>query len=379
MSFDDLDLARLRTRRSEKWTVPPDVLPLWVAEMDFDLAPPISAELHALVDRSDTGYAPSRPLVAAFAAFAARRYAWRVDGGRAWAAPDVMAAVDFALRRLTEPGDPIAFLTPAYPPFYVAVDALVRRVVGVPMLPDDARGWLIDLDALRAALRAGAKAILMCNPHNPTGRAFDRDDLQAVADLAAEFGVPVISDEIHAPLVLAGRHVAFEMVSDRCVCVHSASKGWNLPGLKAAIMVAGAGLVDELRGPAVEHLDQNAGIAGMIAGVAAFESGEPWLEELLEYLRGSHALLRELLPAALPGVRVTAADATYLMWLDLREVAGLGPHPATELLERARVRLEPGERFGAAYPGFVRLNLATSRPILREAVERIGNAVAAGR
>ncbi len=372
--YDALRLDELRRRASMKWTTyQPDVLPMWVAEMDFPLAEPIRRVLHELVDRGDTGYPAGGAHVEAFARFAARRYGWTFEPALASTMPDVMSGVEYAIDRLTEPGDPVAFLTPAYPPFFLSVAATRRTVAAVPMTGDAEAGWTIDGDALDATLRAGAKAVLLCNPHNPTGRVFEMDELRIVAELAARHGVPVISDEIHAPLILdpSTPHVPFAGLSSDCVCVHSASKGWNVPGLKAAIVVAGGrAIYDRLAGPDLDELSERAGMFGVAAGTAAFDEGEAWLSDTVGYLAGNHRLVAELLPEALPGAHVTRAEATYLAWLDLRGTAIAG-EPADVLLDKARVALVRGPNFGSPYHGFARMNLGTSRPIVQEALDRM--------
>ena len=378
--FDDLDLDVLRRRTSVKWTkYGPDVLPLFVAEMDFPLAEPIRRALHELIDRGDTGYPVSTAHNEAFARFAQRRFGWAVDPSLVSTVPDVMFGVEFAISQLTEPGDQIAFFTPAYPPFFVAVETTTRRVVaGVPLAGDVQHGATIDGDALDQTLRGGAKAILLCNPHNPTGRRFTRDELMVVAERADHYGVPVICDEIHSTLILdraTGGHIPFASLDAESaagsVCLHSASKGWNVAGLKAALLVAGsperhAGLDAK----SLYELDERAGIAGIAAGIAAFDEGESWLDDAVAYIAANHRFVQEALPSALPGAKVTRAEATYLAWLDLRE-AGLDGEPADVLLERAGVALVPGPNFGEQYTGWARMNVATSRAILEEGMSRI--------
>jgi cystathionine beta-lyase len=380
VSFDDLRLDDLRRRRSEKWTrYGPDVLPLFVAEMDFQLAEPIRRAVHELIDRGDTGYPAGRAHNEAFARFAERRFGWSLDPALVSTVPDVMTGVEFAISQLTEPGDPIVFFTPAYPPFFLAVETTTRRTVaGVPLAGDAQHGWTIDGDALARTLRAGAKAILLCNPHNPTGRRFTRDELMVVARLADQHGVPVICDEIHSMLVLdraAGEHVPFASLDAESaagsVCLHSASKGWNVAGLKAALLVAGSPQRHaSLDAQSLAELEERAGIAGVAAGIAAFDESESWLDEVVAYVAANHRFVQEAIPEALPGAKVTRAEATYLAWLDLRE-AGLDGEPADALLEQARIALVRGPSFGEQYTGFARMNLATSRPILEQAVSRI--------
>ena len=309
-AFDRIDLAALRRRTSLKWSeYGPDVLPLWVAEMDFPLAEPIRRALHELIDRGDTGYPVGPPHAEAFARFAARRYGWALDPGLAVTVPDVMTAVEYAIGVFTEPGDAVAFLTPAYPPFFVAVDATRRSVAGVAMARDADLGATLDLDELDRVVRGGATAILLCNPHNPTGRRFTGDELAGVAAVADRYGAMVISDEIHAPLVLdraAGGHIPFATLdaesAHRGVCVHSASKGWNLPGLKAAVLIAGGAETRvQLASPALDELTERSGIAGVAAGIAAFDEAEGWLDDTVAYIAGNHRLMQDRLPEALPG------------------------------------------------------------------------------
>jgi len=384
-AFDDLDLTRLQRRTSVKWTkYGPDVLPLFVAEMDFPLAEPIRRVLHEMVDLGDTGYPVGTAHVSAFARFAERRFGWALDADLAVTVPDVMTGVELAIAQLTEPGDPIAFFTPAYPPFFLSVESTRRAVAEVPLAGDAEVGWTVDGDALAATLRAGARAILLCNPHNPTGRRFTRDELGIVAELADRYGVAVISDEIHSTLILdgsAGPYVPFATLdaeaAARSVCLHSASKGWNLPGLKAAVLVAGGPATRKRFDPDVlAELEERAGILGVAAAAAAFDEAEDWLDDVVAYLAANHRLIQDELPRALPGARVTRPEATYLAWLDLRDVASLGDgEPADVLLDQARVALVPGPNFGDRYRGFARLNVATSAAILRTAIDRMGATV----
>ena len=214
---------------------------------------------------------------------------------------------------------------------------------------------------------------MLFRSHNPTGRVFTLDELRIVAELADRHGVPVVSDEIHAPLILdrSTPHVPFPALNANCVSVHSASKGWNVPGLKAATLIAGSrAIYNRLAGPVLEELGERAGMFGVAAGTAAFDEGEPWLDDTVDYLAANHRLVAELLPKVLPGARVTHAQATYLAWLDLRGT-GLAGEPADVLLEEARVALVRGPNFGAPYQGFARMNLGTARPIVEAALDRL--------
>ena len=371
------DLAALRQRRSMKWDdQPDDMRPLWVAEMDCSLAGPVQRALHAAVGRADTGYAqrPGRTAAAyaeAFAGFAARHWGWSVEPAHTVLMPDVMQGAVHALRALTRPGSPIVLTPPVYPPFFhhVAVD-LGRRIVEVPLLDGPDGGFRLDLDGIDAAFAGGAGGLLLCHPHNPTGTVFPATELAELASVAARHGARVVADEIHAPLVLgAGPFTPYLTVDPAAVAVHSGSKAFNLAGLKAALAVAGPDAAAELA-TVPEQVSVGAGLFGVLAGEAAYRDGDEWLGRLLAELRSNQELLDRLLADLLPEVRWTRPDATFLAWLDMREL-GLGSDPAAAMSEHARVALSRGPDFGTGGAGFARLNLATGPTLLTEAVTRL--------
>ncbi len=381
MSDDRVDAARAG-RTSAKWRAfPPDVMPLWVAEMDFPLAAPIAQALHAAIDRSDVGYRWAGDLPEAYAAFAARRLGWQPDPARVIVLGDILAAIAESLRRLTGPDDAVVITPPIYPPFFgVTRDIVQRPIVEVP-LADGA----LDLDGLEEAFRRPeVTAFLLSQPHNPTGAIVPLDTLATVAELARRHGVVVISDEVWTPLPLGGRSVPSylslgEELTGPDVALVSASKAFNLAGLKCAQVVAGsAELADRLRATIPVEVTYAAGQLGIIASVAAYREGDAWLDATLARITDNAALLGDLLRAQLPEVRYTAPQATYLAWLDCRDL-GLGDDPAAAFLEHGRVALNPGPDFGAPGRGFVRLNLATTPDVIEEAVERMSRAVAVAR
>lgn len=311
-----LPLAELRERSSEKWReYPADVLPLFVAETDFPLAPAISTALQRAVEIGDTGYIASRtPLAESFASFASRRYGWEPDHARMRSTADVSMGIVEILRRVTQPGERIVVTPPVYPPFYDLVAEAGAEVERVP-LRDTGTGWELDLDGIRTAFDDGATAILLCNPHNPTGTVHDRDSLAALAELADEFGVAVVSDEIHAPLAQPGTgFTPFLAVNDAAqrvgYAVVSASKAFNLAGLKCALMVTADDETSAVvRGLPVE-VEWRTGQFGLLAAVAAFsEESDAWLDGLLRTLDENRVLLEDLLAARLPGARYRLPDA----------------------------------------------------------------------
>ncbi|HEX3788934.1 MAG TPA: aminotransferase class I/II-fold pyridoxal phosphate-dependent enzyme [Pseudonocardiaceae bacterium] len=365
----------LRRRRSAKWrTYPADVLPLTVAEMDFGLAEPISAALREAVERSDTGYSMAEPdLGLAIAGFAADRWGWEIDPTAVAAVTDVGVGVVELLRVLTRPGDAVAISPPVYPPFFDWAPEAGARLLEVPLAHGE-DGWRLDLAALERAFATHPAVYVLCNPHNPVGRVHSPEELAALVRLARIYQVTLVSDEIHAPVVLPGATftplLSVPGAAEVAVSLLSASKAWNLAGLKCAAVVTGsarmAAVVDRFPPDAIWRI----GHFGVLATVAAFTEGQPWLDRLLGTLDQRRALLTELLRTRLPSVRWTPPQATYLSWLDC---AAIGPddQPRLRFLEHGRVALEPGPRFGAAGAGYVRLNFGTSAEILTEATARM--------
>jgi len=379
--FDAVDPAVKRASRGEKWaTYPPEVLPLWVADMDFAVAAPIRRVLQRAVETSDLGY-PIHPaptdLPDLFAARARERYGWEVEPRRVEVVTDVVQGMIVGVDRLSAPGDGVIVQTPVYPPFMRIVEETGRRFLENPLVPGP-QGFEIDLDGLRRAA-SEARVLLLCHPQNPTGRAFRRAELEAVAEVALSHGLFVVSDEIHADLVLSGeRFVPFASlapeVAARTLTLASASKAFNVAGLRTAVAVFGS---DEVRRRFLSlprHVRGGVSILGFEATRAAWREGGPWLEAVLEYLRGNRALVAEIVARDLPGVVYRPGEATYFAWLDCRAL-GLEPSPFRFFLDRARVALSDGLAFGRPGAGFARLNFATSRALLREALERMAKAL----
>jgi cysteine-S-conjugate beta-lyase len=390
--LEELTLRQLRLRTSMKWRAhPADVLPLWVAEMDVKLAPTVADALRRAVDIGDTGYPYGTALAEAVSEFASRRWQWHdLEVGRTAIVPDVMLGIVEMLRLVTDRGDAVVVNPPVYAPFYAFVSHDGRRVVEAP-LDDDGR---IDLGALEEAFaRAGAPSVrvayLLCNPHNPTGSVHTVDELRRVAELARRFGVRVVSDEIHAPVILSGsRFTPYLTVpgGENALAVTSASKAWSLSGLKAALAIAGPEAAADLR-RMPEEVSHGPSHLGVIAHAEAFRTGGDWLDTLLDGLDANRTLLGDLIAEHLPEVKYLRPQGTYLAWLDCRglgfdeEVAdGLAvvadlAGPGRWFLDHARVALSSGHVFGTGGAGHVRLNFATSQAILVEAISRMGRAL----
>jgi cystathionine beta-lyase len=368
-------LQTLRKRRSAKWrTYPADVLPLAVAEMDCSLAPAVTAALREALDAADTGYSAAQPdLGEAVAGFAARRWDWTLEPTSVTAVTDVGVGVVELLRMLCRPADAVVISPPVYPPFFdwpLEAGAQIREV---PLTAE----YRLDLPGLEAAFAAHPAAYVLCNPHNPVGRVHTPDELAALVRLARLYHVPIVSDEIHAPLVLPGARftplLTIPGAAQVAVSLVSASKAYNLAGLKCAAIVTGspamAGLVDRFP----RDVRWRTGHLGVVATVAAFTEGDAWLDELLGELDTRRAQLGEQLRSRLPKVSWRPPEATYLAWLDCRALTD-DDEPHQLFLSKGRVAVEPGTRFGARGAGHVRLNFGTSADILDEATARMATA-----
>ncbi|MFJ8855921.1 MalY/PatB family protein [Streptomyces sp. NPDC102437] len=394
--LEELSLEQLRQRRSMKWrTHPADVLPLWVAEMDVPLAPEVADALREAIETGDTGYPVGTEFAESLAGFASRRWKW--DGvavDRVAVIPDVMMGAVQVLRLITDPGDPVVVNSPVYAPFYAFVTHNDRRIIEAPLAQD----LRISLETLEETFRRareqsgkGKIAYLLSNPHNPTGTVHTFEELAAVAELARRYGVRVVADEIHAPLVLPGaKFTPYLSVpgAEDAFSLMSATKGWNLAGIKAALAIAGPEAAADLR-RMPEEVHHGASYLGVIAHTAAFRHGDRWLDALLAGLDTNRALLGQLVAEHLPGIGYARPEGTYLAWLDCRSL-GLAPEegstglavvtdlagPARLFLEHARVALSSGHIFGTGGAGHVRLNFATSQSVLTEAIARMGRTAA---
>jgi len=364
-----------RTRSSIKWRrYPEDVLPLFVAEMDFGIAPEITAVLTDALAKGDTGYLDNPgPLAPAFADFARSSWGWQVNPEWVHLATDVTVGIVEALRlEVPAAGGRVVITPPVYNPFYEMVGETNSEVVEVPLV--EASGWSLDLPGLEAAFRSGVDAMVLCHPQNPTGRVHSRESLAELARLAAEHDVLIVSDEVHAPLTHPGTDFApFAPIAAaagaRSATVTSASKGWNLAGVKCAVVVAADAQTAEQLNGLPEELAARTSILGLHANIAAFANAY-WRDAALERIVANVALLEAELAAHAPSVKLVRPNAGYLVWLDFRDT-GLGDDPAAVLREVGRVAFNSGPSFGAPGRGFARANLACEPSTVVEAVRRI--------
>ncbi|MBK8445760.1 MAG: aminotransferase class I/II-fold pyridoxal phosphate-dependent enzyme [Micropruina sp.] len=373
MTIFCLTESDLRQRRSLKWrTYAPDVLPLWVAEMDAAVQPAVRRELDAALDRGDTGYPWGDDYADAYRASAAARWGVQLDPAQLRRGGDVMNAVLNILEKVTEPGDGIVITAPVYPPFWQVTSEYRRRTVAVDLTPQGR----LDLDALEQAFAADdVTAFLLCSPHNPTGTVHTADELAAVASLCERHGVRLVVDEIHAWLVDPG--TTFVPVlslpeASRALVAISAGKSWNLAAFKAGLYVGG-----ENAGDVLDHLPplatQSTGHLGAIAHAAALRDEQAWVDQACVEIAANKQLLNDLLHALVPGARYRPEPGTYLAWVDCTEL-GLS-NPARHFEQVGRVAFSPGANFSPAHGQYVRVNLATSPAIITHAVECIASSL----
>jgi cysteine-S-conjugate beta-lyase len=378
LTFDALTEDALRSAGGLKWTKYGDAIGAFVAEMDFGTAPEVTRALHDAVDAGRFGYLPTATaldMARACAGWQSRRYGWDVPAEWISPLPDVVAGLQAAIEHFTPPGSPVVLPTPAYMPFLIVPGLLGRETIQVPLVPGDDGRATYDLEGLDRAFAAGGRLLVHCNPHNPVGRVFGEAEQLAVAEVVERHGVRVFADEIHAPLVYPGAvHRPYASLSPvtaaHTVTATSASKAWNLPGLKAAQFIV-SNEADAARWAEVGlFAAHGAANLGVVANTAAFDAGEAWLDGVLGYLDGNRRLLAELLADRLPEVRYVPPEGTYLAWLDCRAL-GIEGSVGEHFLQRAGVALVDGPECGPPGRGHVRLNFATPRPVLETIVARM--------
>lgn len=405
-------LAELRRRGTKKWRgYPDDVIPMWVAESDFHTCPAVARAIQDCVDREYFGYsADDEELREALAGFYERRFGWTFSPDWVRSVPDVVTGVKIAVEELTPAGSAIVLPVPAYNPFFEIPDVTGRPSIEVPMTPEGG----FDLAALEEVFAAGtattrgrvlvdkgagnngqaeegnpAGSLILCNPYNPLGRVFSEEELRDVVELAAKYNVRVISDEIHAPIVYPGhQHTPAasisEIAAENTITVTATSKGWNTAGLRCAQMILSSRRDRDIMARVHKLRTGEASTVGIAAATAAYRDDSGWLEEQIDYLSGNLDLIERRLPEVLPGATFHRPEGTYLLWVDVRDVPGIykathgnsetPPDPAEQIFKRAKVAFNTGAIYGAGGDGHVRINFATSREILTEALDRIAAA-----
>lgn len=383
--FHLVPIEELKTHKSEKWRAfPEDVLPLPVAEMDFPVAEPIRRALLEMVNKSDLGYLGAIPEMGeAFASFASQRFGWKPDPSQIRIAADVGVGIVETLRVITNQGDKILVNSPVYPNFFTWANETHLEVVDVELTRSESEvngsPWILDWPGIEAAYRSGIKVHLICNPHNPLGRIYTKEELERLVALAVENDVIIISDEIHSPLTFGEqKFTPFLTLGEQArsvgITVTAASKGWNIAGLKCAIIVTENAEMHERLNAIAPATHYRASLLGAFATVAAFKEGEPWLDKLMVQLDSNRKLVASLVAEKLPKAKMHMPHCSYLAWIDFSGYE-IGEDPAAYLVEHAKVAFVPGVRFGKSFEQYVRLNFATSPEIITEAINRVARAL----
>ncbi|MEJ4112162.1 MalY/PatB family protein [Corynebacterium kroppenstedtii] len=401
-----LDIQELRARGTRKWTqFPPDVLPIWIAESDFDTCPAVLNAVQEGSRRQYFGYPTDLPALGeALSSWCLDAYGWSIDPSSIVGVPDVVRGLRLAITHFTPPGSSIVIPTPAYTPFFALLEVCSRPGVFVPMIEDDSTGrWVFDLDGLERAYANGVGSMILCNPYNPLGTAFTADELRAVTDLAAQYNVRVFSDEIHGPMVYDRPHIPTASVSETAaritITATATSKGWNTAGLKCAQLIFSNPDDKTVWDTAVNFLDkEGVSTLGQLAAIGAYTEGREWLQDEIDYLRENKRLLVDGL-SHIPNLRTTDPEATFLLWVDMTDVVVPGspvsgetfgesirrggPTPEQWLVTHAKLAPNDGAAFAepgaqTSQPGdhgdlphgvgCIRINFATSREICQEIV-----------
>lgn len=382
VNYDDLTADRMAGALGIKWTAFPDCIGAFIAEMDFGTAPAVQARLAEAVDAGYFGYLPTAlddELSDAVANWYDRHTDWKVTPDMVRSMPDVLKGLEIALTKYAPRGGKVILPTPAYMPFLFLPKLFGREIVEVPML-QTGYGWEYDFDAIDQAFSDGGEVLIICNPHNPLGKVHNAEEMARLGEIVDRYDGRVFSDEIHAPLLFSGqKHVPYASVNDvnagHTITAIAASKAWNLPGLKCAqLVLSNQADTDAWQDNGAQWMAHGASVLGVIASSAAFNDGEKWLDGVLDYVEGNRDALPELLAEHIPAAKVIKPEGTYLSWIDLTGTK-VPDDVATFFREEAKVAITDGSACGDVGKRHVRFNLAMARPVMEEAIKRMGVAI----
>mgnify|MGYP005751966551 CR=1 FL=1 len=358
-----------------------DIHPMWVADMDFAVAPQIQEAMEKRLSNPVYGYTfHGEGLIHSIVSWVGRRYGWEISGEWLAFSPGVVPALSMSILALTNPGDRVLIMTPVYRPFYNSIRENGRVIIDNPLAKDDSGRYSIDFDLLESQIDSRCKVLMMCNPHNPAGRVWTLEELQRLADIARRHDLMVISDEIHADFIYSGhKHISIASLSEdmmqRTITAYAPSKTFNLAGLcQSYVVIPNKRLRDAFMG-IYDALDLGSNIFGMTALTAAYNEAEDWLDQLLVYLEKNRDYAVDYFRENIPEIKVYPPDGTYLLWLDCSSL-GLEKEELNRFfLDQARVRMNAGWRFADRCGSFMRLNIGCPRSMLTEGLERIRTAV----
>lgn len=383
VNFDEITAESMAGTLGVKWTAFPDNIGAFIAEMDFGTAPAVKDALAAAVDAGYFGYLPKtvdNALIESVCKWYGRNTDWNVSADMVRSMPDVLKGLEIALTKFAPAGGKVILPTPAYMPFMFLPTLLGREIIQVPM-KKTGYGWEYDLAGIDQAFQSGGEVLIVCNPYNPIGKVHTADEMRQLGEIVARYNGRVFSDEIHAPLVFSGqRHIPYASVNEvnagHTITAIAASKAWNLPGLKCAqIVLSNPDDIAAWETNGASWMAHGAATIGVVASTAAFNEGEPWLKEVIAYLEGNIDALESLVQEHLPGVTMIRPQATYLAWLDFTNT-NLPDELDTLFRDNAKVAITAGSLCGDVGKRHVRFNFALSRPVMTEAISRMGKAMA---
>lgn len=380
MSFDFDTPVERRGTDSGKWSwFGEDVLPMWVADMDFRSPQPIVDALAMRVQQGVFGYGTdSQALKATLVARMQRLYGWTISPDDIIMLPGLVSGLNIVARAIGNPGDSVLTNTPVYGPFLTAPGNQQRRLLSAPLCETRAGQRLfyeLNMEGLHNAIAPDTQLFLLCNPQNPVGRAFNRRELEEIATFCEQHNLVICSDEIHCDLLLDGtQHIPIASlapeVAQRTITLMAPSKTFNVPGLGASFAIVPNPALRKQIEQAMAGIVPHVNILGTVAAEAAYAHCDDWLRALRAYLTANRDYAVQFVETQIPGVNVTSPEATYLLWLDLRS-SGVGDKPSEFFLREAKVAMNEGAWFGAGGEGFVRLNFGTPRAILEQGLTQL--------
>lgn len=380
MAYDFDTIPNRRNTNCVKWDVyPADVLPLWVADMDFAVCPKIIDAIEKRLSHPVLGYSiDSKELKDIICRRMAERYGWNISPESIILVPGIVSGFNFAVRAFCKDGDSVIYQTPAYPPFIHAPENFDLEGIPNDMIREDGK-WVIDFDKFESQIKENTSLFILCNPQNPTGRLFTKEELLRLGEICQKHNVKICSDEIHSEIILADRkHTPIASLSEdlrsRTITFIAPSKTFNIPGLScSAAIVEDPGMRDQFR-KAIAGLCS--GVIGISqeAAIAAYRDSSDWLDGLLAYLRGNRDFALSYIAEKMPEIKTTVSEATFLLWLDCSGTKIEGS-PSKFFMEKAKVGLNEGAEFGKGYEKYVRLNIGTNRATLKEALDKMAEAL----
>lgn len=358
-----------------------DLLPMWVADMDFLSPEEVRREIEKRLEHRIFGYTGrGKSYYEAIISWVLKRHGWEIK--REWIQnnPGVVSTLAISILAFTKPGDRILIQTPVYPPFFRVIESNGREIVKNPLIASNS-GYEMDFDDLEKKFQSGVKMMLLCNPHNPVGRVFTRDELLKLGELCRRYNVIVVSDEIHSDIIFKNhKHIPLASLSkefsDFTISCIAPSKTFNVAGLSASLaIIPNKELMERFTDTMLGLGIDGSNLIGGVALEACYSYGEEWLEELLVYIKGNRDFALEFIEARIPQIKAVKSEGTYLMWLDCRGLDMENEELNKFMIEKAKIALNDGSTFGEEGKGFLRLNIGCPRSILKEGLERIENAI----